>query len=95
MPVWLCKGALPWAQEEYGTVGDAVCTVQSLDGARQIARSAGMSAPENRELALISAKQACRSLKNAPFANREAGKIRDAESTGPASPSAVSYSDHP
>ena len=31
-PVRFCEDSLPWPGQERGTVGDAVCTVESVDG---------------------------------------------------------------
>ncbi len=49
--VWIHEGALPAAEEEHAAAQDAVCAVQSLDGAPPIAGGAGMSAPEIRQMA--------------------------------------------
>ena len=49
--VWIHQGALPGIEEEHVAAQDAVCAVQSLDGAPSIAGGAGMSAPEIRQMA--------------------------------------------
>ena len=49
-PVWLHEGALPGAQEEHGADRDALCTVQSVDGAPCAdanTGSPGVSGPKN------------------------------------------------
>ena len=49
--VWIHQGALPGFEEEHAAAQDAVCTVQSVDGAPPIAGGSGMSAPEDRQMA--------------------------------------------
>ena len=47
MPVWLQAGALPGLDEEHLADQDAVCALQSVDGAPQADGCAGMSASKN------------------------------------------------
>jgi hypothetical protein len=43
----LRQAALPGIEEEHGPTGRAVCAVQLVDGAHQVAGNAGMSSPSN------------------------------------------------
>jgi hypothetical protein len=55
-PVWIYEGSLPLAEEEHRPTRHTVCAVQSLDGAQQTDGSAGMSTPESRASAPLSAR---------------------------------------
>ncbi|MNV30883.1 Transposase DDE domain protein [compost metagenome] len=51
-------------EEEHAADQDAVCAVQSVDGAPSIAGGAGMSAPENRQIATKAAKKGLKAIQN-------------------------------
>ena len=64
-PVRICQGSLPWLEEEHRPALHVICAVQSVDGARQIDGSTGMSAPENQAIAQRRARKASANRQNA------------------------------
>lgn len=62
--IWLYQGAQPGAQEKDAADQDAVCAIESVDGAPSIAGGAAMSAPENRAQTAKSAQMARKGKNN-------------------------------
>ena len=66
MPVWLRQGALPGIKEKHAAAQNAVCAVELVDGAPSVAGRTGMSASENRQIALNRTKSLQCRLKRWP-----------------------------
>ena len=66
MADWLNEGDVPGDEKEHAAAQDAVCAVQSVDGAPSIAGGAGMSAPEIRQTVAKAAKRASGLHKSRP-----------------------------
>ena len=56
-PVRICQDALSRLEEKHSTAFHAVCAIEFVDGAQQIGRSTGMSAPKNRAMTLQGVKK--------------------------------------
>lgn len=64
--VWLCRGALPGAEEEHAATEDVICVIEPVDGATSIAGCTGMSASEKREQAAKMAQTVRKGLETMP-----------------------------
>jgi len=89
------QGALPGAEEEHAAAQDAVCAVQSVDGAPPIAGGAGMSAPENRQGAAKAVQAPRNGAAKQGSSAAKTASIASSENIGLVALTNPSYSGHP
>ena len=89
------KVCYPGAHEEHAADQDAVCAIEPVDGAPSIDGGAGLSAPEDRQMAAQAVQLTSKAMKRSSEDASKTAAITSSENLGPVALTNQSFSGHP